>query len=111
MSTALVVGDNTTFQVTCQDVDGDAIDLTNATVTFRYWLNDHDAAEETATVTDAANGIATVTMPDANPSTMVGVYERGTFEYEWHINDTGTSDEFTSVVTFSRTVRDRIPTP
>lgn len=111
MSTELTVGDMTTFKVTCKDKDATIIDLTNATVTFRYRLNGGDSKEITATVTDASAGLAQAQMPAASTVTSVGIYARGELEYEWHILDTGTSDEFTSTAKFTRTIRDRVPAP
>lgn len=57
MST-LKVASRTIFQASFTDQDGDAVDITGATITMRYKIAGGSIVERTATITDASNGIA-----------------------------------------------------
>ncbi len=111
MARKLTVGNRTTFKALCVDEDGVAIDLTNGVLTLRYWLNGGPAKEITGTITDEEGGVGTAKMPVANATTMVGLYEPGELEYEWHLLDNATAEDWTSEDTYRRAVRARVPAP
>jgi hypothetical protein len=79
---ALTFGDQALFQgVVKQLSDGAVVNVTNYTVTFRYWFNNGPKSTAAATLSDAANG--EVQYRFGSP----GLPGHGTMRYEWLVDD------------------------
>lgn len=78
---AMVQGDNKVLSITVTDAAGAAVDLTDATIRWHMSksVNKRPAALEKATgsgitITDAANGVFTVTLDSADTESLRGLF-------------------------------------
>jgi len=76
-------GDDFSFEFTYEDSDGNAIDITGATIRFtaKYDITDDDneaIVQKTAVLTDPSNGVFTITLTDTDvvgPERIFGYYD------------------------------------
>jgi hypothetical protein len=97
-----VAGDtNSKLQVTCKRTDtGAVIDVTTATVTLRWSVNEGTTTEDTMTKEDAVNGIVSYTWGTDE-------LEAGILKCEVEIDSGG--NVVTSLEAMRFSVRDRLP--
>lgn len=77
------VGDRPCFKLVARDLTRAVINLTGASVKFRYKIGSAAAVEQTATITDALLGLAEYWIQAAEWTVAGSLY------WEWEITDSG----------------------
>ena len=95
----LVAGNTPTFRAVFTDsFDGSIINLTGATVKYRYSFNNGATVIKTATITDAVGGKATYKFPSVD-------FVAGYLKYDWDVVDAGLNNFTQDVPPFEKHVR------